>query len=135
MEKPSKNGSGSWSSLASAEEQAQRVVSAQLKAFEEPFQLTHDSGEIVPRLRNKNLSDVDVRISAMFLKRVLNDLRSVRVLLFSGYTSQAAAVAASLFENALASICLTRPENIEVLRRSSSGEVPWSPMQMTKMVI
>lgn len=58
------------------------------------------------------------------------------MLLEKGYTSQAASVAASLNESALATICLTHSkENVQEYMSTGDGEVPWSPMDMAKMVV
>jgi len=71
------------------------------------FRDAYDVGYLVPRLKPVRPAVLDLSLAALFLKRVLNDLRVVWQLLISGYTSQAASVAASLYESALACICLT----------------------------
>jgi hypothetical protein len=126
---------GSWERLDQLESIARRTISRQLDAFRIPFQKTYEAGVIVPVLRANGRARIDVRSAALFFKRVLNDLRSVWVLLQTGYTSQAASVTAALHENALATICLTiSTDNIESFLRSDSGEIPWGPMQMCKMI-
>ena len=89
-----------------------------------------------PVLREDAPVEADVRCPALHFKRVLNDLRSVWLLLRSGYTSQAASVAASLYENALATVCLTASaKNVQTYLANDSGELPWTPMAMVKMVV
>jgi hypothetical protein len=127
---------GSWARLDGLENQAGELMGDQLLPFEDCFRLSYEAGVIVPVLRANGKAIIDVRCGALFFKRVLNDLRGVYVLLHRGYTSQAAAVAASLYENALAAICLfSSNANIEILLKSDGGEIPWSPMQMAKMVV
>ena len=126
---------GCWERLEALEASARSRISLQMQAFDDAFRLTYEAGVIVPVLRANGLSVLDVRCAALFFKRTLNDLRAVHNLLLSGYTSQAASVAAALYENALATNCLTHSQgNIDALLNSENGELPWSTKQMTKMV-
>ena len=97
---------GAWARLNQLEETAETTITKQLHAFEAPFRDAYEAGVIVPVLRNKGRATIDVRPATLFFKRALNDLRGVWLLLTAGYTSQAASVAASLFESALATTCL-----------------------------
>jgi hypothetical protein len=127
---------GSWERLDGLEDHAKVNIASQLLAFEKSFRLTYEAGVIIPVLRANGKAILDVRCGALFFKRVLNDLRAVRVLLHCGYTSQAAAVAASLYENALAAVCLlSSPANSDILMKSQSGELPWKIIEMAKMVV
>src|ERR1035437_1715637 len=125
-----------WLRLNDLEDTAKAKLSEQLRPFEGPFRDTYEAGVIAPVLRANALIDTDVRCAALHFKRVLNDLRSVWLLLRFGYTSQAASIAASLYENALGTVCLTlSPKNVEAYLASESGELPWSPIAMAKMVV
>jgi len=126
---------GCWERLEALEASARGRISTQMQAFDDAFRLTYEAGIIVPVLRANGLGVLDVRCASLFFKQTLNDLRAVHNLLLCGYTSQAASVAAALFENALATHCLTHSQaNIDSLLNSENGELPWSTMQMTKMV-
>ena len=127
---------GAWLRLDDLEDAAAAKLSEQLRSFEAPFRDTYEAGVIAPILRAEALTKTDVRCAALHFKRVLNDLRSVWLLLRCGYTSQAASIAASLYENALGTVCLTiSPRNVETYLASDTGELPWSPMAMAKMVV
>ncbi len=127
---------GAWFRLDDLEDAASAKLSEHLRPFEAPFRDTYEAGVIAPVLRAEALIETDVRCAALHFKRVLNDLRSVWLLLRCGYTSQAASVASSLYENALGTVCLTiSPQNVETYVASDSGELPWSPMAMAKMVV
>lgn len=127
---------GAWLRLDDLEDAARAKLSDSLRSFEAPFQDTYEAGVIAPVLRAEALLKTDVRCAALHFKRVLNDLRSVWLLLRCGYTSQAASVAASLYENALGTVCLTiSPKNVKTYITSKSGELPWNPMAMAKMVV
>jgi hypothetical protein len=77
-----------------------------------------------------------VRPAALFFKRALNDLRGVWLLLRAGYMSQAASVAASLFESALATTCLLQSNNnIADFQADPHGEIPWSITKMARMAV
>jgi hypothetical protein len=127
---------GAWERLDQLELSARISISEDIDPFRIPFQKAYEAGVIVPVLRANGKARIDVRCAALFFKRVLNDLRATWVLLQTGYTSQAASVTAALYENALATICLTiSSKNIETFLRTDSGEIPWSPMEMCKMVV
>jgi hypothetical protein len=127
---------GAWERLNSLEYSAQKTVERQLRLFEKPFEDVYEAGLIAPILREKGTPIIDVRFAAIFFKRVLNDLRSVWTLLNQGYTSQAASIAASLYEAALATICLLQSdENINALKQDPHGEIPWKITEMAKMVV
>lgn len=127
---------GAWLRLDELEIRSKGIISLQLEAFEDPFRDTYEAGVILPVLRTKGNAKIDLRCAALFFKRVLNDLRATWILLRTGYTSQSAAVAASLYENALATICLTVSKaNIETFLGSPEGKIPWTPMEMAKMAI
>lgn len=127
---------GAWESLDLFEVEAQVRIAEHLKSFHEPFTLMYGVGLLVPMLRPNERAVVDLRCAGPFLKRALNDLRAVWILLNAGYSSQAAAVTASLYENAMATVCLTMSQaNVDALRKSESGELPWGVMDMVKMVI
>jgi hypothetical protein len=125
-----------WLRLDDLEDAANTKLSEHLRLFEAPFRDTYEAGVIAPVLRAEALIQTDVRCAALHFKRVLNDLRSVWLLLRCGYTSQAASIAASLYENALGTVCLTiSPQNVAAYLASDSGELPWSPMAMAKMAV
>ncbi len=127
---------GTWERLDSIEHRATATISKQLQQFSQPFRDTYEAGVIVPTLKHNFPIAIDLRCAALLLKRTLNDLRGVWVLLEKGYTSQAASVAASLYESALATICLTHSkENVQEYMSAADGEIPWSPMDMAKMVV
>lgn len=127
---------GAWERLNSLELKARKTLTRQLRLFEKPFEDAYEAGLIAPTLREKGKPGLDVKFGAIYFKRVLNDLRGVWTLLRNGYTSQAASVAASLYESALATICLLENDkNAEALKQHPHGEVPWGPKAMAKMVV
>jgi hypothetical protein len=71
--------------------------------------------------------------AALFLKRALVDLRAVWVLLRSGYTSPAAAVAASLWEHSLAvAAILSDPQAHRSIAKN--GDIPWSAIDLAEFL-
>lgn len=127
---------GAWDRLAGLEFFAQGRISVQIVPFEQAFRDAYEAGVIVPVLRSTRTPSVDVRAAALFHKRMLNDLRGVWLMLCMGYTSQAASVAASLYESALAATCLTLSQaNIDRLLAHPDGEIPWKITEMAKMVV
>lgn len=94
--------------------------------FSSPFRLCYEAGVQAPTLKGSRHGENDIILSALFLKRSLTDFRSIWLLTKTGYTSQAASIAASLFENALAiTSIVSSNENVEQLMASKSGDLPW----------
>lgn len=115
---------------------AQGQIAVKMVAYEQPFRDAYEAGVIVPVLRAGRTPAVDVRVAALFHKRMLNDFRGVWLMLCSGYTSQAASIAASLYEISLAATCLTISKaNIDKLLQQPDGEIPWKITEMAKMVV
>lgn len=126
---------GLWIACGDMEAAAMRVLVKQLAPFEESIRKCYEAGVQAPTLKSDRHETLDMRAAALFLKKALNDLRSTWVLLQIGYTSQAASVAASLFENALTVTCLAgNNSNAEKLQNTKSGDLPWSPQQLSKML-
>ena len=133
---PSSAADGAWDRLSGLEFAAQGQIAVKLAAFEQPFLDAYEAGVIVPVLRAGRTPSVDVKVAALFHKRMLNDLRGVWLMLCSGYTSQAASIAASLYETSLAATCVTISQaNIAKLLQQPDGEIPWKITEMTKMVV
>lgn len=127
---------GAWDRLAGLEFMAQGKIAVQIVPFEQPFRDAYEAGVIVPILRAGRTPAVDVRVAALFHKRMLNDLRGVWLMLCMGYTSQAASIAASLYESSLAATCLIISKaNIDKLLQQPDGEIPWKITEMAKMVV
>jgi len=121
-----------WKACTDIENGAKKSLSDVLKPFDMLIRDCYESGIIVPTL-SKELKEKDILLSSFYLKRVLTDLRSIWLLISIGYTSQAASVASSLFENALAVSCIAgSQENSEKVLRNN-GDLPWSVQNLVKM--
>lgn len=117
----------------SMEALAVKQASSDLSPLERAFKLTYECGVEAPTLASTRHNDLDIRVASLFLKRTLNDLRCTWVLLAMGYTSQSAAVAASLWENALAVACIAgHPDRAQKAAKAKGGDLPWPPMQLAK---
>jgi hypothetical protein len=128
---------GGWDRLDRIEHWGRRRISRQLAEFENGFRLSYEAGIIAPALGHDG-KPKKFKHAALYLRRALNDLRAVWVLLSTGYTSQAATCAGSLFESSLACSCLLRPEKIQAfearLTSATGNDFPWGPMEMTRML-
>jgi hypothetical protein len=126
---------GLWDALTSMEVSSTLRLSESLKPFEAPLRSCYEAGVQAPTLKAKRHQEPDILYAALFLKRALNDLRGVWILTQTGYTAQAASIAAALFENALAATCLAgSPANASKLQASKSGDLPWGAKALSKMV-
>lgn len=128
---------GSWSRLGRVESISSRNRLSEFSLFQKAFELSYEAGVIVTTLKGKN--DRRFKMSALYLRRALNDFRSVWLLVSSGYTSQAALSAGSLFESCRAATCLLYPEYIaefesKLQADGKAAELPWKPRKMAEMV-
>ena len=124
---------GLWVACEGMEAAATIDLSTQLAPFASAIRNCYEAGVQAPTLVATRHKELDTLLSALFLKRTLNDLRATWVLLQIGYTSQAAAVTASLYENALATSCLAGDlKNALQFRSDKISDLPWSPQQLAK---
>lgn len=73
------------------------------------------------------------REAALYLRRALVDFRAMWVLLRKGYTSPAAAVAASLWEHSLTVVALLSKEGSgEPVQ--ANGDAPWGPAELAEFL-
>lgn len=126
---------GLWDALDRMEVSATILLNDKLAPFEAPLRSCYEAGVQAPTLEAKRHQEPDVLYAALFLKRALNDIRGVWILTQTGYTSQAASVAAALYENALAATCLAgSTRNAARLQANKSGDLPWGAQALSKMV-
>lgn len=129
-----KSPAGLWQACNSMEVAAVVKLSADLRPFHEAIADCYEAGVQVPTLPANRHDGDDLLLAALFLKRTLNDLRSVWTQTVTGYTSQAASVAAALFEHALAVEALAGSTgNAKRLRQTKNGDLPWSPLELAKL--
>ena len=129
---------GHWQTLADKEFYAEGTLERDLNEFAPAFSACVDAGVEVTFLGRTNRGTQRLKISAMFLKRMLNDLRSVWLMLCRGYTSQGASIAASLFENALAIQFICENENRAIqFKQDKSGELTklWPVAEMCRHAV
>jgi hypothetical protein len=127
---------GWWAVLPELEHTAKSRIQRTLDAFEPAFRLCADLGVQVPALPTEKPRTESAKVSALFLKRVLNDLRGVWILLNFGYPSQAASIAASLFENAAIIQCIAgNVARAAKVSKNPFDKLPWDNAQMCKFIL
>ena len=123
-----------WAQLPDLEAICAANVSSKLAGWEELIIACLEAGMLAPMIPCKVQMDTRLVTAAPFLKCSLDDLRGVWVLVERGYTSQAAAVAAALFENALtATIIAGSNELAQQARKSKDGEIPWGAKDLCQL--
>jgi hypothetical protein len=129
-----KNSHGLWNALSPLELAESPKIAKMLKPFLQPITDCYECGVEVPTLSCKREKAKDIAIAALFLKRLLNDLRATWNLLLLGYTSQAGSIGAAAFENALIISCLAgNVHRAEKMCNHKSGGSPWSVADLCKM--
>ncbi len=91
-----------WDMLDSLEDQASSKLSPKLAPLAPAVAMSYELGMESALLPADRRGGIDLAVSGLYLKRALTDLRALWLLTVQGYTAQAATVATSLFENALA---------------------------------
>ena len=124
---------GLWLACGDMERVAADFLIEVLSPFAEPMRLCYEAGIQAPTLPGTRHNSEDLRIAALFLKKTLGDLRAVWLLTCMGYTSQAASVAASLYENALAVTSFAGDEAAAKKFSSSRlGDLPWGAKELAQ---
>jgi hypothetical protein len=125
-----------WDLLDEAEANAPRILYDLLYDYGGALRSCCALGVELPYLPESQAikTKLSLRVAALFLKRVLNDLRGVWLLVARGYTSQAACVAASLWENSLVVTCVAgNEERANQCVSDDDGQIPWKPQVLAKI--
>ncbi|OOY37353.1 hypothetical protein [Solemya velum gill symbiont] len=123
-----------WQLLEDFEESTKNSTSFDLKEWNEIVKSTIEAGAMVSMLKAKNHGQQRILSAAPFLKRSLTDLRSVWLLIQIGYTSQAASVTASLYENALTASVLAYSDQLAQEALSTKySEIPWGAKKLAQL--
>lgn len=125
-----------WSALTAAEIGAGVTLSSDLKSINSLYETIFNFATRLPTLtKDKEKYTDSSRISALFIKRALNDLRSVWNLLTLGYTTQAATVASSMWENSIVIEVLNIDnKKLRELKSQKKDGIPWSCKKMSQIV-
>jgi len=127
---------GLWNACYETEAVASFTLSEILQPFENAFKNCYEAGVQAPTFECTRSNAEDMKVAASFLKKSLTDFRAVWLLISAGYTSQAASVAAALYEHSLVIVALAgSPENEKTLQEATGGDVPWSPKELARMAI
>jgi hypothetical protein len=122
---------GWWQSLSDHENLAGKRLAPLLREFDIAFGACVEAGMLLPVLAKQDKGSLRLRLCALYLKRMLNDVRSVWVMIRQGSTSQAGSIAASLFENALLIQCLAENEaRAAKFSKAPPDRWPWSKRGM-----
>lgn len=128
-----KTSHGLWAALTPLELASSPKIAEVLRPFLRPITDCYECGVEVPTLPCRAQTTKATRVAALFMKRLLNDLRATWNILLLGYTSQAGAVAAAAFENALVVSCTAGSiDRAEQCLKSQTG-LPWSIAALCRM--
>lgn len=125
---------GLWHALNNAETRSMSHIADQLDPFGSAVCNCYEAGVQAQCLPCRRHGEIDLRIAGLFLKRVLTDLRGMWLLTIRGYTGQAASLAASLFEHALAAETIAgNPERAEQCMNKAELGIPWSVKELARL--
>jgi hypothetical protein len=123
-----------WSRLPAEEAASSQTLDPSVSAWEELIKSCVEAGSLAPMVPTKNPQDSRLVAAAPFLKCSLDDLRAIWTLTASGYTAQAAAVAAALFENALTAAVLAWSHKlVEQGKKTKFAEIPWGAKELCQL--
>lgn len=121
-------------SLPNWENQAKTQSAEKLRGYEGAFRTCLEAGVLAPCLGINTQTNKHHKLCGLFLKRVLNDLRCVWLLIQQGYISQAATIGASLFESThIVKLIANKGERAELFESLDLAEkLPWQVDEMCK---
>lgn len=123
-----------WECLGQVEELSRSTVIPQIAEWEPIVRNVVEAGGIAPLLPGRNQGALQLTAAGPFLKRTLTDLRTLWLLIETGYTSQAACIAASLYENALTAAVLADSEQLaNEAFATKYSEIPWGAKKLAQL--
>ncbi len=123
-----------WSVLPDLESASRDGMDRALLAWEKLIQRCIEAGALAPMVVASKPTDVRLMAAAPFLKRTLDDLRAVWLLVQVGYSAQAASVAAALFENALTAAVIAESTTLAKQALNSKNlDIPWSAKDLCQL--
>lgn len=123
-----------WESLPELENVSRESLDASLKPWEELVSCCIEAGALAPMIPSTKNGDPRLTTAAPFLKCTLDDLRGVWILIERGYTSQAAAVAAAMFENALTAAVVAGSKELALqAQRGKHAQIPWGAKELCQL--
>src|SRR5256885_720400 len=123
---------GLWKASAEMELSARSALRADLSDYEPALEGCYEAGVQSAAIGAGKEIPAHLAVAALFLKKALTDLRCAWLLLTTGYTSPAAAIIASLWENALSVATISNhPECLREIK-GAEGDIPWSPQDLAK---
>lgn len=114
-----------WQALDGIEEEARAAIEPALTPLEPALAILHDAANGLTELPGEWEDEQHILVAGGCLKRALDDLRAMWLLLRSGYTSAAAAAAADLWEHSMLAACCARDPG---LASQFLKDVPGDPM-------
>lgn len=137
MSEQQRSADGLWDASTSMEQAAREVLSPQLNHLRSFVRVAYEIAVMAPTLPPQDAARKDaleIRLAALFLKKAVTDLRTLWLVLENGYTSQAACIAAALWENTLAVGAVASDAiSAQTMYASEGGELPWKPFQLAKL--
>ncbi|MCC7365288.1 MAG: hypothetical protein IT303_13055 [Dehalococcoidia bacterium] len=101
-----------WSELDCLEEDALTRLTPELAPLEPAIAILHDAANGLTELPGEWQDEEHILVAGGCLKRALDDLRAMWLLLRRGYTSAGAAAAADLWEHSMLAACCARDPNL-----------------------
>jgi hypothetical protein len=123
-----------WKILPDLERVSKESLHTSLNGWEELVKNCIEAGALAPMIPSQHHGDVRLSASAPFLKRALDDLRVVWLLIEVGYSAQAAAVAAALFENALTAEVIAESKALaQIALNAKNAQIPWAAKELCQL--
>jgi hypothetical protein len=123
-----------WHALDDIELVVKSQVLAEFSEWHAVVRTCEELGMLAPMVPSQNSGDFSLITAGPFLKRALNDLRAVWLLIERGYSTQAASVAASLYENALTAAAIAGNDKLaREAKQTKYAEIPWTPKRLAQL--
>jgi hypothetical protein len=123
-----------WKTLPGLEQASRESLDLSLKPWEDLVACCIEAGALAPMVPTTKSGDLQLITAGPFLKCTLDDLRAVWILVERGYTSQAAAVAAAIFENALTAAVVAGSKELALqAQKGKYAQIPWGAKELCQL--
>jgi hypothetical protein len=128
-----------WERADNHEILAKIKIASSIKSFNILFKDIYEAGILVGTLRGEGLEtaekSLDKLVSGLLLKQILTDLRVIWNLVSTGFTLQAATLAASHFEMSITlKYIIGNEESAKRFLLNDEGNLPWKIKDLCKLI-
>jgi hypothetical protein len=132
MQSKKDSSEGLWKASTQTEIAARSALQAGLAEYEPAVEACYEAGVQAAAVSARQETPEHLAVAGLFLKKLLTELRTAWLLVTTGYTSPAATVVASLWENALVVATVSNHPECVADIKAGDGDIPWGAQELAK---